>query len=207
MKITAISDTHGLHRNLTLDGGDVLIHAGDISKRGMKLEILDFLEWFDEQPYPIKIFTPGNHDFYFEYFPEEYKQMIPKSVICLIDSEYVLEGVKFWGSPVTPWFYDWAFNRQRGPEIDVHWQMIPDDTDVLITHGPPMGILDQTTRKHHVGCEDLMNKIKIVNPSYHVFGHIHEAFGQVIHHETNFINASNVDINYKLVNPSIVFEI
>ncbi len=205
MNITAISDTHGYHEQLRLTGGDVLIHAGDISKRGMKVEVDYFLEWFSKQPYEYKIFIAGNHDFYFEYFPEDSLTIIPENVIYLNDNGITVEGIKIWGSPITPWFHDWAFNRHRGKDIDPHWQMIPDDIDILITHGPVAGILDTTIRKHNVGCEDLLKKIKTINPKYHICGHIHEAYGVHDNGSTLFINASIADINYQMVNKPIDF--
>lgn len=207
MKFVAISDTHGQHRSLELPKGDCLLHGGDVSKMGIGLEISNFLDWFAEQDFEYKIFIAGNHDFYFENANEsEIKAIIPDNVIYLNDSGITLEGIHIWGSPVQPWFFDWAFNRQRGPEIDEHWQLIPDDTDILITHGPPHGILDLTARNDKAGCADLLKKTEMVQPKFHIFGHIHEAYGVEKVKETTFINASVLNLKYELVNAPVVFE-
>ena len=123
------------------------------------------------------------------------------------DSGITIEGLKIWGSPIQPTFYDWAFNRKRGAEINKHWKLIPPDTDILITHGPPFQILDKTTSECHVGCDMLLNKINQIKPKLHVFGHIHEGYGMIQKNETIFVNASSVNIRYQLVNAPIVLEI
>lgn len=121
MQIIAISDTHGKHRHLSVPEGDVLIHAGDISGSGRKDQVVDFMEWFTEQNHPHKIFIAGNHDFFFERAGlEEICSIIPKSIIYLNDSGIEINGIKFWGSPITPWFNSWAFNRNRGADIKQH---------------------------------------------------------------------------------------
>lgn len=201
MKITLISDTHKQHGRLKPEGGDLLIHAGDVSGRGHETEIRDFLEWFSNQDYRYKIFIAGNHDFFFEKAEKEYiKKIIPGNVIYLNDSGCDVDGIKIWGSPVQPWFYDWAFNRQRGGEIKKHWDLIPAGTDILITHGPPYGILDSTVRNENVGCEELLKAVEHIKPKLHVFGHIHEAYGYEENFGTRFYNASVLDINYQLAN-------
>lgn len=131
MQIVAISDTHGKHRDLQpLPEGDVLVHARDVSRGGTKEQVTDFLKWFAEQNHPHKIFIAGNHDFFFEQTdPDEVNNIIPDGVIYLNDSGLEINGTKFWGSPITPWFNNWAFNRDRGEEIKKHWDLIPDDTE------------------------------------------------------------------------------
>ena len=168
MKFVIISDTHGQHKNLTLPKGDVIIHAGDISQRGKESEIIDFLNWFKDLDFKYKIFIAGNHDFFFEKTSEnDIQKIIPENIIYLCDSGVEVEHIKIWGSPITPWFYDWAFNRPRGAQIAHHWQLIPLDTDILITHGPAFGKLDKTTRGENVGCEDLLKSIKEIKPKIH----------------------------------------
>ena len=151
MKITFISDTHGKHAELTdkLPGGDVLIHSGDFMRGGHdENEAMDFFDWFehDVQGYDHKIFIAGNHDRLFENEPEQairLKDAYAPSAIYLQDSSVKINGIKFYGSPHTPAFNNWAFNVERdSDEIEEIWNKIPNDTDVLITHGPPLGILD-----------------------------------------------------------------
>lgn len=199
MHLTLISDTHGFHNQLNLAGGDMLIHAGDVSQRGGEYEIIAFLKWFERQDYRHKIFISGNHDFFFEQCREEdIMDLIPSGVTYLNDSGVDIEGIKIWGSPITPTFFNWAFNRDRGLEIAAHWKKIPNDTDILITHGPPFGILDTTIQQLQVGCEDLLKTIEKIQPKLHVFGHIHEAFGIETYEKTTYANASMVDINYRI---------
>ena len=205
MKFVVISDTHGQHRSLKLPKGDVIIHAGDISKSGHPVEIEDFLDWFSKLKFKYKIFIAGNHDFFLEHaHPRVIEQMIPTGVIYLNDSGAEINGIKFWGSPITPWFHNWAFNRERGEEIKKHWELIPDDTDVLITHGPPMGILDENSCSQCVGCMDLLVKVNQVKPKYHFFGHIHEGYGQDTKVETIYLNASVLNDRYQLAHEPMV---
>lgn len=207
MKIIVISDTHGQHRKLHLPSGDLIIHAGDISKRGKRAEVIDFLEWFSSLDFRYRIFIAGNHDFFFEQEnAEEINKLIPSNIIYLNDSGITIEGIKIWGSPVQPWFYDWAFNRQRGEDIRRHWDLIPADTDVLITHGPAAGILDRTVYGESVGCDDLILKIKEIKPRLHIAGHIHEGYGQIEKDGTVFMNASVLDEDYVLRNAAVEWE-
>ncbi|MCB9235695.1 MAG: metallophosphatase domain-containing protein [Bacteroidia bacterium] len=199
MKIVFISDTHGKHKDLQLPDGDVLVHAGDLSPRGSARDLQEFFHWFETRPHAHKICIAGNHDFLAEDNPEMFAKLVPDNVIYLNDSGCEIEGVKFWGSPITPWFYDWAFNRKRGEEIARYWSLIPEDTDVLITHGPPYGILDKTARGDLAGCEELLRRVEEVQPKIHVFGHIHEARGAVKKGKTQFVNASVLNLMYMLV--------
>lgn len=203
MNIVCISDTHGQHHALNLPEGDMILHGGDFTKRGTENQVRDFLNWFSRLPYKYKVFIAGNHDFLAEEEPDLFRFMIPENCIYLEDTAITIEGLKIWGSPYTPWFYDWAFNRHRGAEIQPHWDKIPPDTDILITHGPPAGILDNTFRNEPVGCHDLMKVIQQVKPRFHLFGHIHEGYGMVGKDGTTFINASVLNVQYQLVNAPV----
>ncbi|XZF13737.1 metallophosphatase domain-containing protein [Chitinophagaceae bacterium MMS25-I14] len=208
MKIVAISDTHGKHKKVLLPEGDMLIHAGDISGKGRQWEIVEFLKWFARQPHPHKIFIAGNHDFFFEQAPwKEIKPLIPDNVHYLKDNGITIEGMNIWGSPITPWFYDWAFNRQPGADIQKHWNLIPQNTDILITHGPVYNILDRTTSDKNAGCPDLLEKVMEIQPQMHITGHIHEAYGCEYINGTRFINASILDEHYLVKNAPVVIEI
>ena len=201
MQITTLSDTHGLHHQLQLPGGDLLIHAGDVCNRGSQEEAANFIDWFEKQQYTYKIFIAGNHDFFFENFTQqEIQDILPKNIFYLNDTGIEIDGINIWGSPITPEFHNWAFNRKRGEEINKHWQLIPNNTDILITHGPAFGILDKTFHNQNVGCEELLIAVKNIQPKYHVFGHIHEAFGSLNEKESTYINTSSLDFFYKLRN-------
>lgn len=206
MKFVVISDTHGLHREVKLPKGDVLLHAGDITHRGKEEEVIDFLKWFSQLNFQHKIFIGGNHDFFLEKNRRSFGKMVPQGVTYLNDSGIEINGLKIWGSPVIPWFYNWAFNVPRGQSIKKHWDRIPEDTKVLITHGPPHGILDQVITGRHIGCKDLELIVSRIKPKVHLFGHIHESYGTINSSSTKYINASLMNENYQLVNKPLVFE-
>jgi Icc-related predicted phosphoesterase len=206
MKIVCISDTHGGHDRMLIPDGDILLHAGDMSKRGREAEIRDFNAWLGTLPHRHKVVIAGNHDFLFESDPIFAESLITNAVY-LNDSEITVAGLRIWGSPITPWFYDWAFNRFRGADIRPHWDLIPIGIDILITHGPPVNILDNTISGKNVGCEDLSEAIARVRPRLHLFGHIHEAYGVAHQDQTQYINACMMDISYQPVNQAIVIEL
>ena len=218
MKIICISDTHNKHNLIpskyleNVDGAiDTIIHAGDMSGRGWRVEIETFLNWYDKLPFKNKILIAGNHDFFLEQFPEkEIKEMLAKypSIIYLNDSGVEIDGVKFWGSPVQPWFYNWAFNR-RDKEIIPHWDLIPNDINVLITHGPIYGYLDMTLEGDLTGCSYLLEKVQTLKDlKLHICGHIHEAYGIYNFADgITFINASVLNRNYDMMNKPVNIEI
>ena len=207
MKFVFISDTHMQHDILSLPEGDVLVHAGDFTDRGSVKEARSFLDWYACQPFQHKVLIAGNHDFLAENYPRAFRSMIPDNVIYLENSVVEIGGLKIWGSPVTPWFFDWAFNLKRGAPIRAHWADIPDDTDVVITHGPPYGVLDEVVRNPRpVGCRDLLQRIEAVQPKLHVFGHIHEGYGQLLRDNTLYVNAAVLDVRYVQRNAPIVLD-
>jgi Icc-related predicted phosphoesterase len=177
-----------------------------VSKRGGMAEMENFLNWYESLPFTHKVFTVGNHDFLAETSPSLFRKLIPDNCVYLENSDVVIEGIRIWGSPITPWFYDWAFNRQRGADIAKYWATIPEGTDIIVTHGPVYDILDRTTRGDLTGCEDLRAKIEAIKPKYHVFGHIHEAYGMRQVGDTTFINASVLDEQYRMANAPIVLD-
>jgi Icc-related predicted phosphoesterase len=208
VKFIAISDTHCRHHSIKLPKGDAILCSGDISYRGKKEEIVDFLEWFKSLNYKYKIMIAGNHDFYFEKAKKtEIDKLIPEGIHYLNDSGVTINGINIWGSPVTPWFFNWAFNRHRGKEIMKHWKLIPSNTDILMTHGPVYGYLDMVINEEHVGCVDLLQKVKEIKPKVHVCGHVHESYGTLKRGGTLFINASVLNEMYELVNKPVVFEL
>lgn len=176
--ITAHSahSAHSAHKDLSLGSGDILFHCGDFTKKGHLTEVLDFASYIEKQDYKHKVEIAGNHDFFFENNDrfEAEKIFNEHGIVYLNDSYVILEDMKIWGCPVQPWFYDWAFNRKRGMEIKKHRDLIPDDINILLTHGPPHGILDRTHCGEYVGCEELLKIVARINPHIHVFGDIHE---------------------------------
>ena len=209
MKLTFISDTHYQHNKLQLESGDVLLHCGDFTRRGGLDDVENFAKFIGAQDFKKKIIIAGNHDFSFEDKRRQKaeKYLSDHGIIYLNDSGVEVEGFKFWGSPVQPEFFDWAFNRKRGQELRDHWELIPEDTDILITHGPAYGILDLCADGRRVGCHDLLVTIEKIKPKIHAFGHIHEDYGVVKKQGTIFINACNVDEHYRMKNSPIIIEI
>ncbi len=189
MKIVCISDTHSRHDLTEVPDGDILVHAGDITVRGSLDDVESFDRWLGTLPHRYKVVICGNHDFCFQKAPSEARARITNA-IYLEDSGCEIEGLKFYGSPWQPWFGGWAFNLPRGDALAAVWSLIPTGLDVLITHGPPEGILDLTRHGEAVGCRDLLDRVLEVQPRLHVFGHIHEAAGQRIVEGITFVNAS-----------------
>ena len=185
---------------------DIILHAGDLTSYGYKHEVQQFLKWFNSLSAPSKIFIAGNHDFFFDTDYRAYTEMgkrrhhhkstDPKEieevlkpyphVTYLNEESTEAFGLKIYGTPIQPWFHDWAFNRMRGDDIQQHWDKIPDDADVIIVHGPPYGIMDLLHPKFrefnedpNVGCKNLLKRIREINPKLVVFGHVHEGYGTI----------------------------
>ena len=196
--------------------GDVLLHAGDIMNSGHNsADVFNFLDWFGSFKHKHKIFIAGNHDRLFQSDPDKVADIIRMKnrtlrkgkITYLQDSEVVIDGVKFYGSPWQPEFCNWAFNVYTSEELRNIWAKIPDDTDVLITHGPAFGILDFTVYdRKSVGCRELANRIKTIKPMLHVCGHIHEAYGAIVVDHTTYVNASICTLQYRPINVPLVFD-
>ena len=203
------SDTHERHARLPVPDGDVFVHAGDFTMVGDLRKVAAFGTWVRALPHRMKLVIAGNHDRTFEDRLDAALRALGDGcdgLTYLQDSGVTVDGVSFWGSPWQPWFYDWAFNLPRGPMIAAKWALIPPATDVLITHGPPMGTLD-FVHAEHVGCEDLRERVQTIRPKVHVFGHIHEGSGVITAQETTFVNASICDEDYQPTNPCRVADI
>jgi len=206
-KITYISDTHTRHNKCTDDllGGDILIHAGDIMNSGYSVnDIHQFCIWFSSfDNYKHKIFIAGNHDRYFQNSPEAAAEILTEypNITYLQDSSVVINGLTIYGSPWQPEFCNWAFNLPKGGYgLMSKWEAIPNNTDILITHGPPQGILDISGAPHNegdLGCALLRERVDLIKPKMHVFGHIHGSAGNTVNNGTHFFNASILDERYE----------
>lgn len=206
-RIVCLSDTHNCNEKISVPGGDVLIHAGDATIRGTLDEIVLFNEWFANLPHRNKIFVAGNHDWLFQTNPLAAQKLLDDKIVYLRDSSVEIENLKIYGAPWQPRFYDWAFNLNRGRELAEKWRLIPADTDVLITHGPPNGILDFTPQGDFAGCEELRRRVEEIRPKAHIFGHIHCGYGREEKFGVKFINASNCDEAYEPTNPPVIFDL
>lgn len=202
IKIVLIADTHG--HTPELPEGDVLVHAGDGTMMGTEAQVKELDDWFGTLPFRYIIYIPGNHDFLFEDtgLPKE----LLRNAIVLINRTLAIDEVKFWGSPYTPTFGSWAFMKAEN-ELEVIWGYAPGDTDVLITHGPPKGILDSSISGNNVGSQSLLDRTRAIKPKVHVFGHIHETYGEVYNCGVRYVNASVVNEYYQNVNKPVVVEV
>lgn len=183
MKILHISDTHGFHNQFpkeTFDGIDMVIHSGDCSNSknlmNSMIEISDFLEWFQKVDVKYKIFVAGNHDTAIARKHIDHADMLLRDIIYLQNESIEIEGLKIWGSPITPTFGDWSFMKARDKTHEV-WDKIPVDTDIVVVHGPPKGTLDLSRNRQNelefCGDLSLAKRIKAINPQLVMFGHIH----------------------------------
>lgn len=217
MKIVAISDTHEQHKNVTLPKGDILIHCGDSTNQGSLLKYKDFITWMGKQDFTHKICIFGNHELGFskQYKKTEAVNLCKSNNVILLDNSGIeLNGLKFWGSPATPKFFNWEFNYNRGKEIAEVWAKIPNDTNILITHGPPAGILDLVLNdfgdpNQHEGCSDLRNRIEELSElKVHLYGHLHLQGSNIAKLNGKiFGNAAICDDKYKTVHKPLEIEI
>lgn len=233
MQIVAASDIHGQWNVVQYPKGDILILAGDIlsdhsfnpqsdANAGLQKEELLELDHFcgyylkDILGFKHVLLVAGNHDFVFQKHPDISKKL--KHLTYLEDTSVVINGIKFHGSPHQPWFWDWAFNfpchlKEHGGNwfkykhyaIDT-WAKIPDDVDVLITHTPPLNILDKTGKGLNRGCQFLADRIEQLKKlKFHVFGHIHASQGTKIINNKVFLNVAQMRGHESLCNEPAVF--
>jgi Icc-related predicted phosphoesterase len=213
VRLVFISDTH----LELLDGvpdGDILVHCGDYSFVGTENDTIAFNSWLKKQPHSHKIVIPGNHDWIAYNDGVRFRQIMSAATV-LIDEEVTIEGLRFYGSPWTPKFGTWAFMRERW-KMDQIWNNIPDGIDVLITHGPPRGILDEILRFDsfknqwatiNTGCLALSKRVLEVKPKIHAFGHIHDGAGKLDMYGIHFVNASIMNDQYLPTNKPIVVDL
>jgi Icc-related predicted phosphoesterase len=204
MRIVCIADTHELHRELAVPPGDLLIHAGDIttlSERPWMYRHFD--NWLGELPHRHKIVIPGNNDYLLED-PRERK--VITNTTLLVDSGVEIEGLRVWGSPVTP-LHGSAFGMSNPADRKRHWAQVPEDLDILVTHGPPFGIRDHGRgSERREGCPELLVAVFRTLPPVHVFGHVHAGYGIYRTSDTLFVNASLLGEDGSLGRKSIVIE-
>lgn len=194
MKIAAISDTHGY--DFDLPTAEMLIHAGDMTKTGEWDQAIAWGEYVKTAAYDQVILVPGNHDMCFEKALEPAVYNFPYNFQVLVDQACEFRGYVFYGSPWTPPFMNWAFMRTED-ELRCIYRNMPAEIDVLVTHGPPAGVLD-----NHCGSFALREAIEARKVHYHVFGHIHECGGleqQITGKmgEIDCYNVSALGLNYR----------
>ncbi len=203
-RLVCLSDTHN-KKPPSVPDGDVLVHAGDATGMGTQAEVEKFCNWYGDLPHKYKIFVAGNHDWLFETDPQLAQAILSlHGIRYLQDSGTVIDGVRFYGAPWQPEFCNWAFNLPRGQVLADRWALIPDDTQVLITHGPPAGRLDQVRGGPKLGCFDLRQRVEdLKDLRYHVFGHIHDSYGV----SGKFVNAAICNERYVPINMPHVLDV
>lgn len=226
MKILCISDTHEQHKWLNqflfdyefIAEFEMIICAGDTANDRNPIfnhhKQLEFIDWFSELPIEHKIYVPGNHNTSDKMIDD--KVYTDKGIIRLMHNSVTIKGINIFGSPFTPTFgLNWAYNVNRN-KLDSYWQAIPEDTDILVTHGPPKGILDLAGREssltEQTGDKALLNHVFRVKPKYHIFGHIHDEenifnYGTRMINDITFVNATTVNLHYTPINEPIKIEI
>lgn len=235
LRLCHTSDLHNRHKQIKwgdtdLFKVDVIVCSGDISGMGRESEVTSFFKWWKTLPCQYKVLIAGNHDLCFDSHingvdiqnmwdsnPSPYPGWLQDELdsyrasyghYYLENQGVEIEGVKFWGSPITPTFgYGWAFNKNRGDAIKEVWKSIPMGTDVVITHGPVNCHVDWVpSNNYYAGCDDLRNRIKQVKPLLHLSGHIHEGYGYSYDQDTNYFNGSICNLHYEPVNAPWIIE-
>jgi len=207
IKIWHISDTHTYHELLEIPDVDIVIFSGDCSNPSNPYynepEVRKFIEWFGSLKISHKIAIGGNHDTSIEKRLVTPGDFAKEGIIYLENNSTEVLGLKIWGSPITPEFgVGWAWNRKR-EKIHKVWDSIPNDIDIIVTHGPPKTIMDLSYNKDHelefCGCSNLFKRIFTINPKAVLFGHIHNCDGiinagirQIPNLQTIFSNGSVV---------------
>lgn len=209
IRIVATSDTHSKHEEVPIPDGDIFIHAGDLTPRGNHNEFISVGNWFRELKncFKYRILIAGNHDWSLMW---NHRMILDAyfdpDVIYLEDKGVEIEGFKFWGSPWVPQFRDWAFMKPDH-ELKPHWDAIPEDTQILITHGGPYGILD-SYENSRVGSLSLETRIKeLPHLRHHIFGHLHESYGHEIRNGVHCHNVAALNGNYEYQNPPQVIDL
>jgi len=192
LRLVALADTHLYHEGLAVPDGDVLVHAGDLLQHGSLDELERAAAFLRALPHATKVIVAGNHEVCLEKRAAEARALL-SGMIYLEDEAREIDGLVFYGSPWQPKFRIWAFGAARGPELASKWAKIPDRVDVLVTHGPPYGFGDRihwAGLDRHVGCRDLLARVREVKPRLHVFGHIHQDRGRWVEGPTTFVNVT-----------------
>ncbi len=207
MRIVFLSDTHNKLDQIAVPDGDILIHSGDFTNHGSVDEVRRFNDQLARLPHRYKIVIAGNHELLFQQDPEKARALIT-AAIYLEDTSVTIEGIKIYGTPWIPDFAKTAFNLPVGSErLKLTWDKIPDDTDILITHGPPKDHLDAIPKGKTVGCPFLRDRVKVVKPRIHCFGHVHHSHGKLEVDGTLFVNGANNTEQYQPTNPPIVVDV
>lgn len=211
-RIVAISDTHNKLSQVNIPSCDILIISGDMTMMGEIAEIQKFnsdVGKLKKNGIKSVVCIAGNHDWLFQLQENKARKLIPNVDHYLQDQAICIKGLNIYGAPWQPEFCNWAFNVPRGKKLREKWDLIPDNLDILVTHGPPYNILDYVPYRGggNVGCQDLLETVIEKRPRYHIFGHVHCGYGEHFFNGIHFINASTCNEQYLPINPPIVLDI
>ena len=213
MRVAMVSDTHTMFEGLTVPSCDLLISAGDYSHRGEKESVIRYHRWLDKQPADLVLSVQGNHEVWVQENWEEAVSIVHElsdKIHFMSKSTLQYGKKKIFCSAFSPEFNNWAYPFKRGKDAEWHWKGIPANTEILVTHGPPCGILDQITEGLSVplGCEALRERVKTLKRlKLHVFGHIHGGSGEKLVDGVLYVNAAICNEQYRPVNPVRVVDI
>lgn len=201
--IVCVSDLHGMHRQVSIPQADLLIVAGDLTRFGEATEYVDLNRWLGDLPIRHKVVIAGNHD---KFLYDMRNRVEFTNATYLESSAVTIEGIRIYGAPWTPIFFDWYF-MLTDTELREQWEQIPEDTDILVTHGPPAGYLDSVvTGPRRIGCAHLRDAVERVKPKLHVFGHNHGGYGFARNQHTLFANCSVCTERYDPTNAPLEVE-
>ena len=206
IKICAIADTHRQHWNIKVPKCDLFIFAGDAEINGL-LPLHDFNDWLLTIQAKNKVVIFGNHDRYAEFIgKDECKKQLSNCIY--LENEFIeVDGFKIFGSPYSVEFNRWSFMRYDNDLKEI-WDTIPLETEIVLTHSMPYGILDGVLpRMQSVGSLTLRDAIKRVRPYIQIGGHLHESYGQYTDGKTDYYNVAVMDEQYKVVNPCTIIEV
>jgi len=208
LKITHISDTHGKHLNFTHSiptDTDVIVHSGDFLEYNLPEEAKSFFAWFRSIPGRHKILIGGNHDYLLDPENNLYEEMDLTGIHFLTGQSIEIDGMTFYGDSqvlMKDYAYGSAFSYQDENEGETIWSKIPDNTQVLITHGPPFDILDKVEhydKTKRLGCKALKKRIEdLTELKLHLFGHVHQARGNKLINGVQFSNAATGIFSYEI---------
>lgn len=205
-RIVACSDTHRSHWEIKVPEGDLFIFAGDNDITDL-ITLHDFNDWLGTIKAKNKIVVAGNHDFELERIGKyECKRLLTNCIY--LENEFMeIDGFKIWGSPYSPFFNNWAFMQPDNMLKEI-WDTIPLETEILVTHTMPYGILDGVLpRMQSVGSLTLKDAVQRVQPYIQIGGHLHESYGQYTDGKTDFYNVSVLDEQYQVANPCTIIEV
>jgi len=205
IKIVCISDSHRQHWRMDIPDGDILLFAGDAELDSFNA-LQDFNNWLGTLNFKHIVVIGGNHDMVLANYVMEEKEMFFSNAIYLENTSVQIEGIKIFGSPYSLRFFSWAFMKSE-KQLEQMWELIPKNTDIVLTHSPCRNILDvTTTTDENCGSFSLRNKIKELQTKIHICGHLHSSHGKYTDYKTDYYNVSMLNDYYQYIfEPTVIY--